>query len=96
MKKFFQKNEIKISRVLTVIIFLALIRTISEIFRLQHYSLTILSYKQIKPFVIGALICSIALLTMTIFSFYSKHKIVIAISVLTIVLLLIIKIIYLV
>jgi hypothetical protein len=88
-------NEIKIARVCIVIIFLALIRTISEILRLQHYSSSMLTYEQMKPFVVGALVASISLLAMTIFSFYGKHKIVIAISVLTIILLLIIKKIFL-
>ncbi len=77
-------NEIKISRVAIVIVFLALIRCISEIFRLKYYSSTGLTYEIIKPFLIGALVTSVTTLIMVILSFYSKYKIVIAIAVSTI------------
>ena len=94
--KSFIKDTSKISKTATVVIFLALIRCVSEPFRLQYYSTTSLTLDEIKPFLIGALITSISLLTMTIFSFYGKHKIVIAICVLTIIILLIVKRIYLI
>ena len=70
----------KIPRIATLIIFLALIRTISEPFRLQYYSVTSLTYVQIRPFLIGGLISAIGLLAMTILSFYQRHKTIIAVS----------------
>ncbi|HLC82664.1 MAG TPA: hypothetical protein VJI69_02465, partial [Bacteroidia bacterium] len=76
------------------IIFLALIRCISEPFRLQYYSETTLSMSDIKPFLIGSLIAAIALFTMNIFSVYGKHKIIVVISILCICLLVAVKIIY--
>jgi len=92
----FIRDASKISRIATVIIFLALIRCVSEPFRLQYYSTTPPTLEEIKPFLIGALVTSIALLTMTIFSYYGKHRIVIAICILTVVILLIVKGIYLI
>jgi len=92
--KSFIKDTSKISKIATVIIILALIRCVSEPFRLQYLSANPLTVEVIKPFLIGALIASVSLLIMTIFSFYGKHKIIIAICILTIMLLLIVKRIY--
>ena len=86
----------KISKIATVIIFLALIRSISEHFRLQYYSKTILTYDEIKPFLIGALIAATGLLAMTILFYFGKHKIIIATCILTVILMLIVKKIYLI
>lgn len=87
----FQESMPKIARVAFIIIFLALIRTISECFRLQYYSSTQLTFDQFKLFLIGALITSIALLGMTISLFYKKYIIIISISILSIIILLVLK-----
>ena len=86
----------KISKIATVIIFLALIRSITEPFRLQYYSKTILTYDEIKPFLIGSLVAATALLVMTILFYFGRHKIIIATCILTIILMLIVKKIYLI
>jgi len=85
------RDTSKISKFATIIIFLALIRSISEPFRLQYYSKTILTYHEIKPFLIGSLAAATGLLVMTILFYFGRHKIIIAISILTIILLLIVK-----
>jgi hypothetical protein len=85
------KNERNISRAATIIVFLALIRVLSEVFRLQYYSSASLTFEKIKPFLLGALICSISCLLMLILSFWSKYKFIIAVSILTIVSLLVLK-----
>jgi hypothetical protein len=94
MRNWLRKNEKKISRASIVIIFLALIRMLSEVFRMRYYSLIPLTYDQIKPFILGALVSAIALLLMTLSSFWSKHKIITIIAILVIILLLAIKKIY--
>jgi hypothetical protein len=86
----------KISLIAIVIIFLALIRCVSEPFRLQYYSTKTLTFEDIKPFLIGALVTSLALLLMTIIFLYGKYKIIIGTCILTIVVLLIIKSIYMI
>lgn len=93
--KTLSKNTNKIAKIAIVIIFLALIRTLIEPLRLQYSTTTSLTYEQIKPFLIGGLISAVGLLIMIILFFYKLHKVIIAICILTIVLLLIIKKIYL-
>lgn len=84
----------KMSKVTTIIIFLALIRCLVEPFRLVHYASTSVSFTVIKPFLLGALISSIALLFMTILSYFKKYKIINGTCILTIILLFIVKWIY--
>ncbi len=62
----------------------------------SNFSTTVLTFAILKPFLIGALIAAIALLSMTILSFFAKLKLIIAISILTIILLLVVKGIYLI
>ena len=95
IKTLFEDSS-KISKIATVIIFLALIRSISEPFRLQYYSKTILTYDEIKPFLIGSLIAATGLLAMTILFYFGRHRIIIFAFILTIVLMLIVKKIYLI
>ena len=70
----FNWNEKKVARIAAWTIFLALIRCIMEPFRLQYYSETEISFVQIMPFLIGAALCSVGLLLMTILSYYERHK----------------------
>ena len=86
----------KISKIATVIIFLALIRCICEPFRLQYYSTTALTFGEIKPFLIGSLVAALGLFIMTILFYFGRHRIIIGTCVLTIVILLIVKKIYLI
>jgi hypothetical protein len=89
------KDPGKVSKIATVIIFLALIRCICEPFRLQYYSTSNLTYADIKPFLLGALVAAVGLLTMTILSYFGKHKLIIATCIVTVIILLILKGIYL-
>jgi hypothetical protein len=89
------KKDIKISRLAMMIIFLALIRCICEPFRLAYYSENGLSFEEVKPFLMGALVAAVALALMTILSWYEKSKLVIYLSVVTVILLLVVKGIYL-
>jgi len=88
------KDARKISIIAFGIIFMALIRCVCEPFRLQYYASKALTFADIKPFLIGALVTSLALLIMTILSLFGKYKLINAACILTIVVLLIIKSIY--
>jgi hypothetical protein len=90
------KKTRKISIAAIIVIFLALIRCVTEPFRLQYYSAKALTFFDIKPFLMGALVTSLALLIMTVLSFFAKYKIIIATCILTIVLLLFIKRMYMI
>lgn len=85
----------KISRIATIIVFLALIRCISEVFRLHYYTDVKISFDSIKPFLLGGLCCSVALLIMTFLGYAQKHRLIVAVAVMAILVLLLLKAIYL-
>jgi hypothetical protein len=90
------RDSTKVSKIATVIISLALIRCICEPFRLQYYSASNLTYADIKPFLLGSLVAASGLLTMTVLSWFGKHKIIIATCISTVIVLLVLKEIYLI
>jgi hypothetical protein len=73
------------------IIFLALIRTISEPFRLQYYSSSTLTFENVKPFLLGSLVSAFGLFAMAILFYYGRYKSIIAVCIVTIAVLLILK-----
>lgn len=87
-------NPAALSRAATIVIFLALIRCIGEVFRLNHYAPTPPAFSVFQPFLVGAMTAAVALLVMTILSFYNRFKAITALAVCTIVLLLIEKYVY--
>ena len=70
----FFKNEEKVARAAILVVILALIRCLTEIFRLQSLSNLVLTVENVKPFILGALFSAIAVLLMTILFFYGRHK----------------------
>jgi hypothetical protein len=87
-------KQVKISRIAFVAVFLALIRLISECFRLNYLTKEPLTFRILEPYLVGALVCAISCLAMAIFSFYAKSKVVIGMAVLTIIILVFLKIKY--
>jgi len=85
------KDPRKISIIAIAIIFLAFIRCVTEPFRLQYYSTRTLTFVDIKPFLIGSLVTSLVLLIMAILFYWKKYKLISAMSIITILVLLIIK-----
>jgi hypothetical protein len=79
------------ARISIIIVFLALIRCLSEFFRLDYLQENQLTISIIKPFVLGALVCAISCLLMTISLFYSKNRLIVIIALLTIGILFVIK-----
>ena len=90
------RGTTKMSKIATVVIFLALIRSICEPFRLHYYSKTILTYDELKPFLTGSLVAAIGLLAMTILFYLGRHKLILITCILTIIAMLIVKEIYLI
>jgi hypothetical protein len=91
-------NIDKIAKASIITMMLALIRCILEIFRLQYIhedaEIGNLRFIVIQPFLIGALACSVSTLIMIVLHFYSKFKLVIVISIVTIFFLLYLKFFY--
>ena len=79
------------ARVATAAIFLALIRCLAEVFRLQHSAPEPLSVSQVQPFLIGALVAAVALFGMNLLTIYGRHRAVIGLAGLTIGALLLVK-----
>jgi hypothetical protein len=94
MRSFYLKYEFRIALLATTIIFLALVRTLAEPFRLQYYSAGGLNYGSLKPLLTGALVAATALFIMAILSFYKKYSGINIISLLAIFLLLLLKCIF--
>jgi hypothetical protein len=84
-------KEKMISKIAMVAVSLALIRTIAECFRLDYISKHTITFEELRPFLIGSLICSVSCLCMCILYFYSRFKIIIGIAGFTIIILLILK-----
>lgn len=89
------KHEIRISKAITIILFLALIRTIAEPFRLQNAAPAALSLGQIQPYLLAGFICAVGLLVITVLNYYERHRWIIAMGVLIIAALVWIKVTYL-
>jgi len=87
-------KQVKISRISFVIVFVALIRLLSECFRLNYLAKEPATFTTLEPYLVGALICAVTCLAMTVFSFYVKSTIVIGIAIFTIIVLVFIKIKY--
>ena len=90
------KDTRKISIIAMLIIFLALIRCIAEPFRLQYYAAKMLTFNDMKPFLMGSVITSLALLIMTFLSMLGRYKIVIATCIVTLAVLFVIKGLYMI
>lgn len=84
-------GKILAARIMTVAVFLALIRTIAEIYRLHAVSDPPWNYQTIAPYLLAALITAIALLLMTILNWTEKHVLIILLAALTIAALFVIK-----
>lgn len=85
------QKAVKIYRIATLIIFLALIRCILEPFRLQYYASEMLTLPDIKMYLTGAAAAAAGLLVMTLLSFWEKYNAGTAVASLTFVVLLLIK-----
>lgn len=86
-----RQKVVLISRIATLVIFLALIRCIGEAFRLDSLSAGSQPFSAVKPFQLGAMVAAVALLGMTVLSYFNKHIPVILLAVLTIAALVTIK-----
>ena len=87
-------NTTRLAKASTAIVFLALIRTLVEPFRLQHLAPAPPTFSQLQPLLLGALVASIGLLIMTVLYYYRRYVLVIASGVLAIGVLVVIKQVY--
>jgi hypothetical protein len=94
MKIMLIKNEKRTAQIGFLAVFLGLIRSLFEPFRLQYYASSPLSFEQIKPYLVGCLIAALGLLLMTGFFFYNRYRFILVIAALTILAMIFVKINY--
>ncbi len=92
MKKILDGNKVRIiAKVSILIIYLALIRSLIEPFRLNYIDEKT-DFQALTPFLLGALISGLFTLIMVIAFYYRKPKLVIALSIICVILMILIKI----
>ena len=90
----FLKKEKNLAYLVVVVVFLALVRLLAECFRMGYVLHGEIPFANLKPLVMGALVCALAIFGMTLLLFRQKYKWMIALALLTVAVLVIIKILY--
>ena len=88
----YKRHEITITRAEVVIVFLALIRTITAYYQLKPGSGNVLPAGQVEPIITGSLTAALFCLALTLLSFSGKHRVVHVVFALAIISLLLVKI----
>jgi hypothetical protein len=89
---FYNRYEMKITRAEVVIIFLALIRTITAYYQLKTRPGNILPAGQVQPIITGSLVAALFCLALTLLSFSGRHRVMHAVFALAIISLVLVKI----
>lgn len=89
---FYRRHEIKITRAEVVIIFLALIRTITACYQLKTRPGNILPAGQVEPLITGSLVAALFCLALTLLSFSGRHRVMHGVFALAIISLVLVKI----
>jgi hypothetical protein len=71
---FLSKNQSLFAKISVVVLFLALIRCISEPFRLEYSLGLSLPFEQAKPYLLGGIVAAVSLLVMSFFQWAGWHK----------------------
>jgi hypothetical protein len=89
---FYKRHEMKITRAEVVILFLALIRTITAYYQLKTRPGNILPAEQVEPLITGSLAAALSCLVLTLLSFSARHRVMHAVFALAIISLILVKI----
>ena len=89
---FYKRHEMKIARAEVVIIFLALIRTITAYYQLKTRPGKTLPASQAEPIINGSLVAAVFCLALTLLSFAGRHRVMHAVFALAILSLVLVKI----
>ena len=72
---FYKRHEMKIVRAKAVIIFLALIRTLTPYYQLKTRPGNTLPAGQVEPIITGSLIAALFCLALTLLSYFGRHRV---------------------
>ena len=75
LSQFYKRHEITITRTEVVIVFLALIRTITAYYQLKTRPGNTLPASQAEPIITGSLVAAVFCLTLTLLSFAGRHRV---------------------
>jgi hypothetical protein len=89
---FYGRHEVAITRAEVVIIFLALIRTITAYYQLETRPGNILPAGQVEPIITGSLVAALFCLALTLLSFSGRRRVMHAVFALAIISLMLVKI----
>jgi hypothetical protein len=89
---FCTKHEMTIARAEAVVIFLALIRTITAYYQLKTRPGNLLPAGQVEPLITGSLVAALFCLALTLLSFSGRHRIMHAVFALAIISLVLVKV----
>jgi hypothetical protein len=89
---FYKRHEVRITRAEVVIIFLALIRTITAYYQLQIRPGNILPAGQVEPIITGSLVAALFCVALTLLSFFGRRLVMHAVFALAIISLALVKI----
>lgn len=90
-----QKKQKNLALVSVAVVFMALIRTLAECFRMEYAMQREITLSELRPFIYAAMVASVTLFTMTLLMFRQRYTWIIVSAVTTIVCFVIIKMIYL-
>jgi hypothetical protein len=88
---FYKRHEMKIAGAEVVILFLALIRTLTSYYQLRSRPGNILPAGQVDPIITGSLVAALFCLTLTLLSFSGRYRIMHAVFALAIISLALVK-----
>jgi hypothetical protein len=77
-------NWKKISKGSIIVVFLALIRSIGECFRLEYIHDNPVTIEMVQPFIVSAMVCAVSCLLLVVLFFFSRYKWIVAMAVITI------------
>jgi hypothetical protein len=92
LSQFYKRREMEITRAEVVIIFLALIWTITAYYQLETRPGNMLPAGQLKPIITGSLMAALFCLALTLLSFSGRHRVMHAVFALAITSLVLVKI----
>jgi hypothetical protein len=92
LSQFYKRREMEIARAEVVIIFLALIRTITAYYQLETRPGNMLPAGRVEPIITGSVVAALFCLTLTLLSLSRRHRVMHPVFALAIISLVLVKI----
>jgi hypothetical protein len=90
--QFCKRHEVKITRAEVVIVFLALIRTLTSYYQLKTRAGNVLPAGQVQPIITGSLVAALFCVALTLLSYFGRYRVMHVVFALAIISLVLVKI----